>query len=135
MKALLAALYFVFMTATTAFAVDREAAAESAARAWLSSVDGGEYVESWRTAGALFRNQLTPEAWAHAASGVRAPLGALRARSVKDVRYASSLPGVPDGEYVVLRFDSAFANKAVALETVTTVSEEGGWRVVGYFIR
>lgn len=123
------------MMATAALAGSKEAVAESAARDWLSIVDAGEYAASWREAGALFREQLTREVWAHAVSSVRKPLGVLRSRGVKDVRYATRLPGVPDGEYVVFRFDSAFANKAAAIETVTAVSEEGVWRVVGYFIQ
>ena len=39
------------------------------------------------------------------------------------------------GEYVVLQFDSTFDNKVVSVETVTTVLENGDWRVIGYFIR
>lgn len=135
MKELLSALCFALTMTTTALAGDQGTAAESATRDWLSSVDASEYATSWRDAGALFRKQLTPEAWAQAVSSVRKSLGILRSREVKDVRYATSLPGVPDGEYVVFRFDSAFANKAAAIETVTAVSEEGVWRVVGYFIR
>jgi hypothetical protein len=59
----------------------------------------------------------------------------LRSRGARAAQRASSLPGAPDGEYVVLQFDSSFANKQVAVETVTAVFEDGVWRVVGYFIR
>ncbi len=120
---------------TTTFAGEQETAAESAALDWLSYVDSGEYVTSWSNAGALFKRQLTPQAWEDAASGARKPLGALRSRALKAAQHATSLPGAPDGEYVVLQFDSVFEKKAAGVETLTTALEDGTWRVVGYFIR
>jgi hypothetical protein len=47
-----------------------------------------------------------------------------------------NLPGAPAGQYVVMQFDSSFANKHSAVETVTFMLEEGGqWRAAGYFIK
>jgi hypothetical protein len=47
-----------------------------------------------------------------------------------------SLPGAPDGEYVVIQFKTAFENKKFAIETVTPMLDgDGKWRVSGYFIR
>ncbi len=41
-----------------------------------------------------------------------------------------------DGEYVVFQFNTTFAQKAAAVETVTAVREpDGSWHVGGYFIR
>jgi hypothetical protein len=46
------------------------------------------------------------------------------------------LPGAPDGEYVVIQFETSFENKKSAIETVTPMIEiNGGWRVSGYFIK
>jgi len=48
----------------------------------------------------------------------------------------SFVPGAPDGEYVVLRFETSFENKAKAIETVTPMREKDGtWRVSGYYIK
>jgi hypothetical protein len=47
----------------------------------------------------------------------------------------SSLPGAPDGSYVVIELSTSFEKKAEAIETVTPMLEEGVWRVSGYFIR
>ena len=48
---------------------------------------------------------------------------------------STTLPGAPDGEYVVFQFDTAFQNKAMAVETVTFVRDADGlWRAVGYFV-
>lgn len=131
----LSGVFLAFLLAGTALAGEKEAAAEAAARGWLVHLDAGDYAKAWSNAGVLFKRQLTSQAWEDIASGVRAPMGALRSRGARAAQRASSLPGAPDGEYVVLQFDSSFANKKVAVETVTAVFEDGVWRVVGYFIR
>jgi hypothetical protein len=44
--------------------------------------------------------------------------------------------GAPDGEYVVLKFDTAFETKQTAVETVILMKESDGlWRVGGFNIR
>jgi hypothetical protein len=35
----------------------------------------------------------------------------------------------------VLQFDTSFADKAAAIETVTATLDGGSWRAVGYFVR
>jgi hypothetical protein len=46
------------------------------------------------------------------------------------------LPGAPDGQYVVIQFETSFENKHNAVETVTPMLEPNGqWRVSGYYIR
>jgi Protein of unknown function (DUF4019) len=67
---------------------------------------------------------------------VRGPLGTLISRKVEPARCASSLPGAPDGEYVVIQNESQFANKASAIETVTPrLEKDGSWKVSGYYIK
>ena len=61
---------------------------------------------------------------------------ALVSRRVKTARYATSLPGAPDGQYVVIQYRTSFANKKSAIETVTPMRDsDGQWRVSGYYIR
>ena len=112
------------------------AAAEAAARAWLGLVDAGKYPESWSDAAAMFRQKITAAPWEAAVSGARAPLGALKSRTLQSATPSSTLPGAPDGAYVVLQFASSFEHKASALETVTPMQDaDGKWRVSGYFIK
>jgi hypothetical protein len=113
----------------------RKAAGE-AAKSWLGVVDVGRYAESWGRASALFRKQVSAEQWETAARSARGPLGRLVARNLKSAQYSRTLPGAPDGEYVVIQYDSSFENKKEALETVVTMKEKDeAWRVGGYFIR
>ncbi len=118
-----------------AYAGEAEAAAEQAARDWLAYVDEGEYISSWNGAAEAFREQIGPQAWQDAVSRARGPLGKLVSRKLRSATYTTSLPGAPDGDYVVLHYDTVFENKAAAIETVTPVLENGEWRVSGYFIK
>jgi hypothetical protein len=111
-------------------------AAQTSAESWLALVDGQHYAESWQAAATFFKNAVTAEKWQEAVGTARMPLGSMKSRTVKSVTSTKTLPGAPDGEYVVFQFNTSFEQKAAALETVTTVREsDGNWRVVGYFVR
>ena len=117
--------------ATVAIEDSRKAAAD-----WLRIVDAADYSTSWQLAASTFKRAVSTQAWVQASQSVRSPLGNVKARAEKTVQPATSLPGAPDGQYVVLQFQTAFERKAEALETVTVVLEpDGAWRVTGYFIK
>ena len=114
---------------------DDEAAVE-AAQQWLALVDKGEYATSWESAAEYFRGNVTKDKWGQLLTGARKPLGKVTSRRVKAKHYSTFLPGAPDGEYVVIQFETAFENKRSSIETVTPMKEKNGaWRVSGYFIR
>jgi uncharacterized protein DUF4019 len=115
---------------------DAPAPARQSADSWLALIDRQQYVESWQAAGTFFKNAVTAEKWQEAARIARGPLGALKSRSLKSATPSKTLPGAPDGEYVVFQFNTTFERKAAAVETVTTVREpDSTWRVVGYFVK
>lgn len=130
------ALFAIVFLPLAAVAETPEKEAVEAAEAWLALVDSGDFAKSWDTAAAYFRGALTKEKWEQTLEGVRPPFGKVLSRKVKHTQYATSLPGAPDGEYVVIQFETSFANKSDAVETVTPMKDEDGkWRVSGYFIR
>ena len=121
----------------TAFAenADAEKAALAVAKAWLQLVDEGKYTESWNEASEYFKRAITKEQWEQTVQAVREPLGKTVSRQLKSKQYATTLPGAPDGEYVVIQFDSSFTNKKTAVETITPMlDKDGKWRVSGYYI-
>jgi len=123
-------------TAAAVFGGEREDAAVKAAETWLALVDGGEYDESWKEAAALFRNAVKEADWVASLDAARKPLGTTTSRTLKSAAHATELPGAPDGEYVVIQFETAFSNKSSAMETITPMKgEDCRWRVSGYFIR
>ncbi len=111
-------------------------AADEAARSWLALVDSGDYAGSWSRASALFRKRVTSGQWEEAARTARGPLGKLVSRKLTSAQYTKTLPGAPDGEYVVLLYASAFEQKKEAVETAVMLKEEdGAWKSAGYFIK
>jgi hypothetical protein len=111
-------------------------AAIAAAQTWLASIDAGHYAESWTAAAGFFRGAVTQDNWVSAVKAVREPLGKLVSRSMNSANTTTSLPGAPDGQYVVMRFETSFANKQSAVETVTFMLEKDGqWRAAGYYIK
>lgn len=113
-----------------------EKAAEAAAGPWLGMVDAGNYGGSWDAAAALFRKALTRAQWEESLRKVRAPLGKVSSRKLRSAQYATSLPGAPAGEYVVLQYDTSFEASKAATETVTPMKDpDGVWRVSGYYIK
>ncbi|WP_084567007.1 DUF4019 domain-containing protein [Congregibacter litoralis] len=107
----------------------------SSAISWLEVVDSGSYKESWNQAAPFFQNQLSSSKWVQALNQVRAPLGNVLSRQVENTSSHSSLPGVPDGEYVVLTLTTSFEQKKSATETITVSKVNGEWHAVGYFIK
>ena len=65
----------------------------------------------------------------------RRPLGRFVSREVISAEFRTSLPGAPDGQYVVIQYRSAFEQKQAAVETVTPMVDGGDWKVSGYYIR
>lgn len=112
------------------------AKAVPAAEAWLKLVDSGAYEESWDQAAPMFKDRVQKNDWTNAAQAVREPLGPVEERTVETTRYATELPGAPDGHYVIIQFRTVFANKKNSVETVTPMLTDGGtWRVSGYYIK
>jgi hypothetical protein len=114
----------------------KEEAAVESAKTWLALIDQGAYAQSWEAASALFRGVVSQPQWEQAVTGARKPLGQVVSRQLRSSQYTTRLPGAPDGEYVVIQYESAFRNKQAAVETVTPMREQDGtWRVSGYYIR
>jgi hypothetical protein len=113
-----------------------EKEAVNVANAWLALVDEGGYAKSWETAAVYFKSAVTKGQWQASLSAARKPLGKVLSRKVRSKQYATTLPGAPDGEYVVIQYQTSFEAKRSAIETVTPMRDKDGkWRVAGYYIR
>jgi hypothetical protein len=107
-----------------------------AAREWVSLIDEGKYAESWAKAGALFQDSISRQDWVNSLNMVRAPLGEVVSRKLKNTANVTSLPGAPEGNYLIMEFDTSFRNKSATIETITAARQaDGKWQIVGYFIR
>lgn len=113
-----------------------EVAAESAALVWLGLLDAGSYAQSWSTASTLFRERTSQSRWHAKVATGRGQLGALKSRELRSAVFARTVPGEPDGEYVIVKFTSNFAwmDPRRVIETVTMNDTDGVWRVADYYI-
>jgi hypothetical protein len=134
-RAVVLATLVLLATLSSSVIAQPSAAPENAAKQWLSLLDGGKYNESWNQAGSFFKARISAQIWHSKVMPVRRPLGAVKSRKAKTVTLSHSLPGVPDGQYAVVRFNSVFAHKTSAIETVTLDKKNKNWAVIGYFIK
>ena len=113
-----------------------EKAARKSAEAWLALIDSAHYAESWDEASPFFKEKVARDQWVGMVESTLAPFGKLKQRTFIAAKYMTELPGAPDGEYVVIQFQSSFEKKEKAVETITPkLAPDGKWRVSGYFVR
>ena len=126
------------LVATSAHAQEdqRVTEAKAAAASWLALLDAGRYADTWTHSASMFQTAVTQENWVNVVKPMRAPLGAVTSRTFKTAQFTTSLPAAPDGEYVVIQYNTVFANKAGAVETITPMRDKDGrWKISGYFVR
>ena len=113
-----------------------EVAAQETAGKWLALVDGGKDAESWEQMSAPFKNEVSKRKWKSTIGEIRKPLARPVSRKLKSAEYSKELAGAPEGEYVVVRFGTAFEHKPVAVEMVTLLlGQDLIWRVSSYTVK
>ncbi len=129
---ILVCIFFASLATTVGCGSGDEDAGVEAASQWLQLLDSGEVAKSWEQSSGVFRNNLSMEDYQKSIGDSRGSLGELMSRELRSAQAAHSLPNAPRGRYVVVQFDSVFANHPAMVETVTTKFEGGDWRVLGY---
>ena len=110
--------------------------AQKSAEAWLALTDSGKYPESWDEASSFFKSKITKDIWTSKLQQARSPLGALKSRKLSTAKYIKNPPNAPEGEFVILTFDTSFDQLPSSTETVSMIlDKDGKWRTAGYFIK
>lgn len=107
-----------------------EAAAASAAEAFLVLWDDSRWAESYAATGAQFRSVNTLERWAEVSEQVRPPLGKLLTRNLVANEY---VPAPPEG-YKLIKFASSYADGTNQVESLSLAWEDDTWKLVGIVI-
>ena len=103
---------------------------------WLALVDAGDAKAAWKAAGRKFRDSISEDRWGVALGKTRGPLGAFQQRALRSVQFVNEIPGQLAGNYALVVFRTAFANKPDAEETVTLYRDpDEPWRIAGYVVR
>jgi hypothetical protein len=112
-----------------------ELSAQRQALGFLGYLDQGRFADSYSYTGMLIRTQLDRDAFSAQIQKTRVGTGALQSRELIDSAYTTTLPGAPEGQYVILHYHAAFASRPDTVETVTLAFAKGYWRVDGYYIK
>jgi hypothetical protein len=124
-----------FLTVGCDLSKQQQNQALAAVTPWLELIDAQKYDESWRRTGDYFRGTITSDRWNDLMRAYRQPLGKVMSRSLNSARREKSLPGVPDANYIVLKFDTVFERKKKAVETVVTIVDQNGQlSIAGYYV-
>ena len=102
-------------------------APDDRARQWLVLVDDKNYAQSWTEASRSFQAKQKTQDWATQEAAKREPFGAVASRDLKSIDLGKA-------NVAVIRYDTVFAHKAQAVETVTLAFENGGWAVTSYSV-
>ena len=113
-----------------------ESNAVAVAEIWLALIDADKIAESWSEAASLFRAAFPVEQWEAKLKAAQTLIGKALSRKLRSATYAEELPGAPDGEYVVIEYETSFEKKKNGIETITPMKDtDGVWRVAGYFVK
>ncbi|OXS28477.1 MAG: hypothetical protein BCS36_09965 [Desulfovibrio sp. MES5] len=128
--------FAICVSTSTAFGASAPDKAMEAASVWLALADKGDVQATWNQAAEAFKTGIELKEWEKKLPKARQPFGDVITRKASSSETTTTLPGVPDGEYAIFRFQTAFAHKKNAVETLLMQKEkDGGWRTIGYFIK
>ncbi|NBB87390.1 MAG: DUF4019 domain-containing protein [Bacteroidetes bacterium] len=110
---------------------DQTEQAREAADAWLALFDADDIEGTYETAAETFKTQVEMQDWQMQAEQVKQAVGELDGRTYMETTYADELPQAPEGDYMIVQYDTQYANLNVT-EFVILVLEEDTWRMVGF---
>jgi len=99
---------------------------------FVELLDASEFQKGWNEASDYLRIVTPQGEWDKFMEISRKPLGGLVSRKIANQRTAKNPPNQPSGDYIVLFYDTDFANRKNAHELVTLVKEGGEWKVYTY---
>jgi pimeloyl-ACP methyl ester carboxylesterase len=133
--ALAVALGLGGMTRTVAQPAGTPLSPAASAEQWLGLVDQGRDAESWDQGSASLKSRVDRARFAGAIEAARKPLGAVVSRKLMSESARRPPPGMADGFYEMLEFDTDFAGSRGVTETVIMMHESSGWKVNGYGVQ
>lgn len=111
-------------------------AACAATVSWLKLVDQDRLEEAWDDVAGYMQKAVSRQQFAMSIEMMRQTLGKVTARKLQSAQFTQTIPSAPDGQYVVVRYESVLEKKRSAIETIIPMlDEDGTWRVSGYDVR
>jgi len=114
---------------------DKVEQAEPIGTEFLTLVDSGKYAESWQSSASLMQEKIAKNDWVEKLSKARNLSGGLIQRVQKSASYSTEAQDSPEGEYIMLIYESDFQRAEDVSEYVTVMLEGDTWKVAGYFMQ
>jgi hypothetical protein len=103
---------------------------------WLKQMDKNKCDICWEQSAECMRKTLSKKDWQLAQEKTRCTLGKLISRKTISKEYTTTMRDLPEGEFVVIQFQTTFENGKEVVETITPMKEkDGNWRVSEYIIK
>ena len=112
------------------------ALARKAALDWLALVDVGKFDATWDQAAASFQKAQNKAAWSKGLGESRPTMGKLVSRTFLNHEIRTTLPNLPPGKYITIRFTCVFEKHKNGGESVTLIRDgDRGFRMMSYFLK
>ena len=103
---------------------------------WLALIDAGNAGAAWDLSSKQLKSSVTRAKFIDGMRDSRKSLGKLEARTAERFARSHKMPGVPDGDYVIIEYTARFAQGKKLQEQLVWAIEDGDiWRVAGYYYR
>ncbi len=111
---------------------EAERAAVAATVPILERLDAGDYEAVRAIASPFLKEQVSRDEWLAQVQALRDPLGAHESRAVGTTTYVSNPWGAPEGEYVIVSYDSHWQNGSIHENLSMQRQPNGTWALAGY---
>ncbi len=110
--------------------------ASAASMHFINIIDNQIYGGAWLDAGAAMHDIMPQRIWAEGMRATRMHLGVVKARKVISHHVTKSLKGGLSGDFMIIHYQTQFANKPMATESVTLIQHmPGQWKVISYSVK
>ncbi len=119
----------------TVFAEIPSSAALTKAERFVGILDSRNYDRAYLQTSDLLKLRTPQTEWIRQQEIAFQLLGDVRERQLSTVKARAVYPGLPDGNYLIVCFETRTAHKVKAIEVVLLKEEETDWQVCNYSIR
>ena len=106
--------------------------AQPVAVEFLALVDSGKYPESWQSLAPIVRDKIKQKEWIEKLDKARSKSGGIVQRVQESTRSVTSLKDSPEGEYIILSYESDFQRAEDVSEYVAIMRDGDSWKVASY---
>lgn len=111
------------------------ATALSKAESYVAVLDQQDYAKAYLQSSNLLKMQTPQADWINQQKTAIQLLGPVQERRLMAIKARDVYPGLPDGRYLIVCFETRTVHKAKAIEVLLLKEEKEDWQVCNYSIR